>query len=86
MRKTALSSIPHSVPSAKVSGGIDNDHPRSRHLVLSAWTPADPLLDVVHLVLLASTSAQVALRLVLAITSSHAVVSATLVFDDLQAT
>ena len=60
------------------------DHPHHRSLVLPDRDPAGPISDVVHLGLLASTRAQVPLRLVLEGMASHAVVSATLVFNDLQ--
>ncbi len=61
------------------------DHPLYLYLVHPRWYRAHPLPDVLYLVPLARAHAQVALPLVLAITPSDAVVSATLVLNDLPA-
>lgn len=61
------------------------DHPLYHALVDPQWSPAGPLLDVAYLVSQPSARTEVTLCLVLESTASYAVVSPTLVLDDLPA-
>ena len=83
-RKAALSSRTQSMPSAQIGGTKGYDHPISNYLLHPDRFPTDPLFDMFHLVSLASTHAEIALRLVLEIAQSYAVVSTVLVLDDLR--